>query len=123
MQASAKELLKFAPGGVFHWVMEALQKDPEAEFQLSCSHRLPPLTGKFDKFQWNCDTPSDYSLKEKTKWVWAVAYFKKCGTRSGILRYNDKSNAIETADHLMRDKWIVLTPTLVEIPLHWITND
>lgn len=122
MQASAKELLKFAPGGVFHWVMEALQKDPNAEFQLSSSHNLPPITGKFEYFQWNCETPSNYSLKEKKKWVWAVAYFGRDGV-SGVLRYNFKDSAATKVDGLRKAGWTALEPISVEIPLHWKTND
>lgn len=125
MQASAKELLKFAPGGVFHWVMEALQKDPNAEFQLTCtSLHLSPITGKFEDFQWNCETPSDYSIKEKKKLVWVVAILGLSRTDSAVFRYNSKANADEKVNELNKEGRVVAaTPVLVEIPSYWGTHD
>lgn len=124
MQASAKELLKFAPGGVFHWVMEALQEDPNAEFQLLGGYGCSPIYGKFGDFQWNCENPSDYSLKEKKKLVWVVAILGLSRTDNAVLRYNSKANADEKANELNKEGRVVAaTPVLVEIPSYWGTHD
>lgn len=123
MQASAKELLKFAPGGVFHWVMEALQKDPNVEFQLSCGSGLSPLTGKFEDFQWNCETPSDYSLKEKKKLVWLAVCFGYHSIDGCVIRYNSKDNAEEKVKEFNKFGWVAPPPVPVKVPLHWGTHD